>query len=168
MTKIYNRRPSKNPRYIHHTTPYYRSNTGIMPPSLYANQFDHIHTNLYTPLPERPHVVHYPEKPLPSSTPISTATQPINHIDSWEVDLKIPDVLTRIITEENTKLHNNKNNGDGNGSGSILTFNSNTEGKRNVKPIWPVTSSRESHRDEDVFIARANNPFGHSTKWTTR
>ncbi|XP_029719006.1 uncharacterized protein LOC109429098 isoform X2 [Aedes albopictus] len=32
-------------------------------------------------------------------------------------------------------------------------------------PRWPITNSRDAHRDEDVFIARANNPFGHSTKW---
>ncbi|XP_021706025.1 uncharacterized protein LOC5578548 isoform X2 [Aedes aegypti] len=32
-------------------------------------------------------------------------------------------------------------------------------------PRWPITNSRNAHRDEDVFIARANNPFGHSTKW---
>ncbi|XP_058453997.1 uncharacterized protein LOC131432003 [Malaya genurostris] len=32
-------------------------------------------------------------------------------------------------------------------------------------PRWPVTNSRDAHRDEDVFIARANDPFGHSTKW---
>ncbi|XP_058821537.1 uncharacterized protein LOC131683516 [Topomyia yanbarensis] len=39
---------------------------------------------------------------------------------------------------------------------------------KNIKgrvPRWPVTNSRDAHRDEDVFIARANNPFGHSTKW---
>lgn len=34
----------------------------------------------------------------------------------------------------------------------------------NRKTFWPVTSSRSQHKDEDVFIARANNPFGHSTK----
>ncbi|KAL1395281.1 hypothetical protein pipiens_011370 [Culex pipiens pipiens] len=32
-------------------------------------------------------------------------------------------------------------------------------------PRWPITNPRDAHRDEDVFIARANNPFGHSTKW---
>ncbi|XP_053691387.1 uncharacterized protein LOC128739910 [Sabethes cyaneus] len=32
-------------------------------------------------------------------------------------------------------------------------------------PRWPITNSRDAHRDRDVFIARANNPFGHSTKW---
>lgn len=35
-------------------------------------------------------------------------------------------------------------------------------------PRWPITNSRDAHRDEDVFIARANNPFGHSTKWRWR
>lgn len=33
---------------------------------------------------------------------------------------------------------------------------------------WPITTSRDKHRDNDVFIARANNPFGHSTKWKYR
>lgn len=33
---------------------------------------------------------------------------------------------------------------------------------------WPVTTSRDQHNDNDVFIARANNPFGHSTKWKYR
>uniref|UniRef100_A0A182MQD2 Phospholipase A2-like central domain-containing protein n=1 Tax=Anopheles culicifacies TaxID=139723 RepID=A0A182MQD2_9DIPT len=35
----------------------------------------------------------------------------------------------------------------------------------NARIKWPITNSRDAHRDEDVFIARANNPFGHSTKW---
>ncbi|XP_058116725.1 uncharacterized protein LOC131288402 [Anopheles ziemanni] len=35
----------------------------------------------------------------------------------------------------------------------------------NARVKWPITNSRDAHRDEDVFIARANNPFGHSTKW---
>lgn len=33
---------------------------------------------------------------------------------------------------------------------------------------WPITISRDQHNDNDVFIARANNPFGHSTKWKYR
>lgn len=36
------------------------------------------------------------------------------------------------------------------------------------KPRWPITSSRDSHNDADVYLARANNPFGHSTKWKYR
>lgn len=35
-------------------------------------------------------------------------------------------------------------------------------------PKWHLTTSRSSHRDSDVFVARANNPFGHSTKWQWR
>lgn len=38
----------------------------------------------------------------------------------------------------------------------------------NMKPRWPITTTREQHGDNDVFIARANNPFGHSTKWKYR
>lgn len=33
------------------------------------------------------------------------------------------------------------------------------------KPRWPITTTRDKHGDNDVFLARANNPFGHSTKW---
>lgn len=35
----------------------------------------------------------------------------------------------------------------------------------NQKPRWPITTTRDQHGDNDVFLARANNPFGHSTKW---
>lgn len=35
----------------------------------------------------------------------------------------------------------------------------------NQKPRWPITTTRDQHQDGDVFLARANNPFGHSTKW---
>ncbi len=37
--------------------------------------------------------------------------------------------------------------------------------KLNSQPRWPITSIREAHGDNDVYLARANNPFGHSTKW---
>lgn len=43
-------------------------------------------------------------------------------------------------------------------------LNQTAERVLNKKTFWPVTSSRSMHKDEDVFIARANNPFGHSTK----
>lgn len=36
---------------------------------------------------------------------------------------------------------------------------------QNQKPRWPITTTRDQHGDNDVFLARANNPFGHSTKW---
>ncbi|CAO1420087.1 unnamed protein product [Diamesa serratosioi] len=35
----------------------------------------------------------------------------------------------------------------------------------NKQPKWPITTTRDKHGDADVFLARANNPFGHSTKW---
>lgn len=38
----------------------------------------------------------------------------------------------------------------------------------NSRPRWPITTTRDQHGDNDVFIARANNPFGHSTKWKFR
>lgn len=38
----------------------------------------------------------------------------------------------------------------------------------NMKPRWPITSTRDQHYDSDIFIGRANNPFGHSTKWKFR
>lgn len=38
----------------------------------------------------------------------------------------------------------------------------------NNKPRWPITTTREKHNDNAVFLARANNPFGHSTKWKYR
>lgn len=37
-----------------------------------------------------------------------------------------------------------------------------------LNPKWIVTSSRSKHRDADIFVGRANNPFGHSTKWKLR
>ena len=44
----------------------------------------------------------------------------------------------------------------------------NKTGKKDQRIKWPITSSREMHLDKDVYIARANNPFGHSTKWKSR
>lgn len=35
----------------------------------------------------------------------------------------------------------------------------------NNRPRWPITTTRDKHGDNDVFLARSNNPFGHSTKW---
>lgn len=40
--------------------------------------------------------------------------------------------------------------------------------KPNMRPRFPITTTREKHGDNDIFIARANNPFGHSTKWKFR
>lgn len=69
--------------------------------------------------------------------------------DIWDVKFNISEELLDLLAFENIKLSN---------------F-SNTLG---TKSQWIVTSSRLNHRDEDVFVARANNPFGHSTKWKLR
>lgn len=37
-----------------------------------------------------------------------------------------------------------------------------------AQPRWPITLLRDDHLDNDVYLARANNPFGHSTKWKYR
>lgn len=58
--------------------------------------------------------------------------------------------LLNILEEENGKMWNL--------TGDQKTFT----------PKWPVTSMRGDHHDDDIFIARANNPFGHSTKWIKR
>lgn len=80
---------------------------------------------------------------------IATSAVQMQH-ESWDVPMKIPHELNDLLNEEHLQLHN--------ASGILKT----------TQPKWPVTSSRASHKDEDVFIARANNPFGHSTKWTWR
>lgn len=36
------------------------------------------------------------------------------------------------------------------------------------QPKFAVTNSRWLHQDDDIFVARSNNPFGHSTKWKLR
>lgn len=67
----------------------------------------------------------------------------------WDVKFNIPDELHELLRLEKIKLENISH-----------TIGSNSK--------WIVTSSRAKHRDADVFVARANNPFGHSTKWKLR
>lgn len=63
------------------------------------------------------------------------------------LNLEITTTEENLISKENQKF-----------------INQTAERILNKKTFWPVTSSRSMHKDEDVFIARANNPFGHSTK----
>lgn len=68
--------------------------------------------------------------------------------DTWDIySLNITDELRQLLEAERIHLKNV----------SI-----------HLKPKFPVTNSRWSHQDEDVFVARSNNPFGHSTKWKLR
>lgn len=89
----------------------------------------------------------------------STIKQPYSHrkpfkLDGsdigWDVKFNVSDELRELLRLEKIKLENI----------------SQTIGQTN--PKWFVTSSRSKHRDGDVFVGRANNPFGHSTKWKLR
>lgn len=72
--------------------------------------------------------------------------------DTWEINFELPQGLRDRLKLEREKLRN-------------LTHDFDGKHKPNK---WPVTSSRSAHRDKDIFIGRANNPFGHSTKWKLR
>ncbi|XP_063704360.1 uncharacterized protein LOC134833832 [Culicoides brevitarsis] len=85
---------------------------------------------------------------LPSSTPSSKPTKKrLLPPGSQEITEDLPKELQLLIQEERElfELKHGRTPDD--------------------HPQWPITSSRDAHKDEDVFIARANNPFGHSTKW---
>lgn len=70
---------------------------------------------------------------------------------SWDIKFNISQELRDLLMLERIKLENI----------------SQTIG---AKSKWVVTSSRIKHikNEDDVFVARANNPFGHSTKWKLR
>lgn len=90
----------------------------------------------------------------PASSYLPTTISPNRHIqptrnDTWEINFVVPDALRDLLKLEREKLRNLSHGFDG-------------------KRKWPVTNSRSAHRDKDIFIARANNPFGHSTKWKLR
>lgn len=70
--------------------------------------------------------------------------------NKWEVKMEIPDGLRDLLKVEREKLRN-------------ISLSIGFDAKDHK--IWPLTSSRAAHRDNDVFIGRANNPFGHSTRW---
>lgn len=77
-----------------------------------------------------------------------------NTFDGYPIGSKhIQNLDTKTTTEQNLISKENQN-----------FLNQTAERILNRKTFWPVTSSRSQHKDEDVFIARANNPFGHSTK----
>lgn len=76
--------------------------------------------------------------------------------DAWDVPgRKVPPELNELLNLEYYQS-------------SQLNLSNTDEDRIMVMPKWPVTSSRSAHLDEDVFIGRANNPFGHSTKWKLR
>lgn len=70
-------------------------------------------------------------------------------IDSHELTVQLPQELRQLIKDERVREERRQQGDDSN----------------SVDLQWPITSSRKDHRDGDIFIGRANNPFGHSTKW---
>lgn len=68
---------------------------------------------------------------------------------SEEITSELPQELEQLIREEKR-------------------FYQDKEFSAGDEPQWPITSSRKEHKDNDVFIGRAGNPFGHSTKWHYR
>lgn len=66
--------------------------------------------------------------------------------DVWDFKINIPNELRELLKLERLKLANISQDFD-------------------TKSNWIVTSSWAEHHDDDIFVARANNPFGHSTKW---
>lgn len=72
-------------------------------------------------------------------------------VGTWEIKFNISQELRDLLMLEQNKLENI--------SQAI-----------GAKSKWVVTSSRLNHikSQDDVFVARANNPFGHSTKWKLR
>ncbi|KAJ6637929.1 Group 10 secretory phospholipase A2 [Pseudolycoriella hygida] len=98
------------------------------------------------------HTINHPtdvNNPVTKFNYPEATTLPTN-IHSWEIDMGIPGVVTDLLKKENPRIAE---------IAETLSI---------IKPKWPITSSRADHKDDDVFIARANNPFGHSTKWLWR
>lgn len=91
-----------------------------------------------------------PFNPLDFNKHSSTSKPPIT---SQEADIELEDYsdkLTSFVMKEEQIMLNK--------TGHVVS----------LQPRWPITSFRGEHLDNDVYLARANNPFGHSTKWKYR
>lgn len=108
-----------------------------------------------------------PAGPLTTPRPLTTTSAPVTlfspadtylnsgefyHEDQnkWDYSMYMPDGLRDLLKAERDKLRN-------------YSLSIGYDYKAHRK--WPLTSSRSAHRDSDVFIGRANDPFGHSTRW---
>lgn len=124
-----------------------------------------VHHHGLKPRPKPPSQLFYPSENRPTERPVqlfypavtSTRLPPIrghrrpnslvdDFDDTWEIKFNVTDELRELLKLEKNKLQ-----------AISLALNSKTK--------WPVTNSRSKHHDDFVFVARANNPFGHSTKW---
>lgn len=146
-------RPSKWPQPIHqfsfvehHSNHYSSSPRPKPPPIIIASMHQTTETqpiNLFVPDPS---YFAPAKKPTFSSTNRKPFKLDHSDRDSWDIKFNVSNELRELLRLEKIKLENI--------SQAIGS-----------KSKWIVTSSRFKHRDSDVFVGRANNPFGHSTKW---
>lgn len=101
--------------------------------------------NLFVPSPsfESPPI----HRPRPSSNrkPFKSSASP----DAWDIRFNISKEILDLLALEKINLEN---------ISQALDSNSNLI----------VTNSRFNHKDDDVYVGRANNPFGYSTRWKLR
>lgn len=147
-------KPPKWPQSIHqftfvdhHNSNNYHSSPRPRPPSIILSSM-HPTTqgpvNLFVPAPS-----YLPPAKKPSYNPYRKPFKLDHPVGSWDIKFNISNELRELLKLERIKLESISQD-----IGS--------------KSKWIVTSSRSKHRDGDVFVARANNPFGHSTKWKLR
>lgn len=108
------------------------------------HQPTHSSANLFAPAPS-----YLPTRKKPSPNSHRKPFKLDHSEGSWDIKFNISKDLLDLLAFEKIKLENFTN-----------TLGS--------KSKWVVTSSRINHKNSDVFVARANNPFGHSTKWKLR
>lgn len=120
-------------------------------------------SSMYQPTKASPAKTTATEYPInifaPTTHLHSTTYQPSTHNShrkpfkrpdiGWDIKFNVSDELRELLRLEKIKLEN-------------------ISRPHGTHPKWIVTSSRSKHRDADIFVARANNPFGHSTKWKLR
>lgn len=107
-----------------------------------------------------PHSHSHPHPPTTTSAPVTLFSPADTYLNSgeyfhedktkWDYSMYMPEGLRELLKAERDKLRN-----------ISLTIGYDYKAHRK----WPLTSSRSAHRDGDVFIGRANDPFGHSTRW---
>lgn len=146
-----------------------------IPPHIKSYTFVRMYKQNHIPSTVSPNsssTIHQQHIPHPPTTPVWTSTTPKvtdlfspadgylnageyihNQKPRFDYKMYLPDGLRDLLQSERDKLRN-----------ISLTIGYNYKAHR----MWPVTSSRSAHHDEDVYIGRANNPFGHSTRWSSQ
>lgn len=115
-----------------------------------------IHSSIKKPTPNSINLLAIPS-PSSQSPPISRPSRPLSNrkpfklsgANVWDIRFNLSKEILDLLVIEKINLENISQAIDS-------------------KSKLIVTSSRFNHRDEDVFVGRANNPFGYSTKWKLR